>query len=146
MSVRFQRTPARWGLLPLVVAGGVIGAFARGLLTMPFPRPLDAMPAVMAINVAGSFLLALLVGWVGASPRLRAFLGAGVLGGFTSYSAIAPWLAVEGGNLFGAAAQGHIATVVLGALAVIAVAVAMPVAAAAGGFAVGRRLAAGDWR
>lgn len=76
-----------------VVAGGMIGVALRAALVLPFgpgAHPL-AVPAVtLAINLAGSLLLGVVVGLLDDHrPRLRVFLGTGVLGGFTTYSAFA---------------------------------------------------------
>jgi fluoride exporter len=47
----------------------------------------DALPwTTAAINVAGSFLLGMLVVAHWASPQVRATLGVGFLGGFTTFS------------------------------------------------------------
>lgn len=133
MSPRFRRSPIRWGLLPLVILGGALGAFVRGLITLPIPDPAANTATVLAIGVVGSGLLGLLVGRAGDRTRLRAFLGTGALGGFTSYSALAPWL---GGAAL--AALSHPSwSVVLGVVVCAAAFVALPVAAAAGGFAIG---------
>ena len=44
----------------------------------------------MGVNVLGSFVLGIVVGRLGdRHPLARAFLGTGVLGGFTTYSAFA---------------------------------------------------------
>ena len=76
--------------LLLVCAGGAIGSGARYLVSTwaalhlgaDFPR------GTLAVNVTGSFLLAFIVslrpGIV--SPELRLFLGAGIMGGYTTYS------------------------------------------------------------
>jgi CrcB protein len=84
-------------LLVLVSAGGAIGAalrfltyqafagfaFARGGHTFPW--------ATLAVNVVGSFLMGLAVVTIierfDSSPELRAFIMAGILGGFTTFSA-----------------------------------------------------------
>ncbi|GAA4708133.1 CrcB family protein [Nocardioides conyzicola] len=77
-------------LLAAVAVGGAVGALARWGLTEAFPADADAFPwAIFAINVAGSFVLALLPAF-GAVRRRRALavaLGPGVLGGFTTLSA-----------------------------------------------------------
>lgn len=79
--------------LLLAIVGGAIGVAVRALLTVPFAEgahPL-VVPAITAgINIAGSFLLGLVVGGLdGRHAHLRVFLGTGVLGGFTTYSAFA---------------------------------------------------------
>ncbi len=46
--------------------------------------------ATLAVNVAGGLLMGLLAGWLvarGGNEQLRLFLGVGVLGGFTTFSA-----------------------------------------------------------
>lgn len=79
--------------LLLAVVGGAVGVAARALMTVPFAdgaHPLLVPGITAVINIAGSFLLGLVVGGLdGRHPRLRVFLGTGVLGGFTTYSAFA---------------------------------------------------------
>jgi CrcB protein len=76
--------------LLLVCAGGALGSGARFLVSTWAARALgaDFPRGTLLVNVAGSFVLALVfalpVGWISAEARL--FLGAGVLGGFTTYS------------------------------------------------------------
>jgi CrcB protein len=86
-------TPGTLALLGLVVLGGALGAAGRAALVLPIrpDAPALALPmTTLAINVAGSLLLGVVVGVLGSgSPRLRAFLGTGILGGFTTYSAFA---------------------------------------------------------
>lgn len=81
-------------VLLLVLAGGAVGTGLRAVLTEVFPIADGAWPwATFAVNIVGSFLLGLLVALlsvrVAAPPHLRAGLGAGLLGGFTTYSAFA---------------------------------------------------------
>ena len=88
----------------LVAAGGAIGSAARygvslaglHLLGPGFPW------ATLAVNLLGSLLIGLLAGWQ-VEGQARLFWVAGVLGGFTTFSAFsletmllwerAPWLA-----------------------------------------------------
>jgi len=89
-----RRAPARYTLrmqpLLLVCAGGAIGSGARYLVSTWAARALgtDFPRGTLLVNLAGSFVLALLFAlparW--ATPELRLFAGAGVLGGFTTYS------------------------------------------------------------
>lgn len=89
--------PARRRISPItlliVVLGGALGVTLRALVTLP-PGP-DAHPLVvpsltLGCNVVGSFVLGVLVARLGDDrPQWRAFLGTGVLGGFTTYSAFA---------------------------------------------------------
>lgn len=77
----------------LVIVGGAAGVALRALLIAPFgagAHPLVVPAVTLGINVVGSFLLGVLVGRVDdRHPHLRALLGTGVLGGFTTYSAFA---------------------------------------------------------
>jgi len=94
--------------LALVVAGGAIGTAARLGLGLALPAPqgsgLAAVPwATFLANVLGAFLIGVLAARLPSSSGVRVFLGTGVLGGFTTYSAFAvgsmtlwqaqPWLA-----------------------------------------------------
>ena len=98
-------------MLGLVVAGGVLGVALRELLLLPFGTGQAAadslvLPAAtMGVNVVGSFALGIVIGRLGdRHPLTRAFVGTGVLGGFTTYSAfavqtavllgVAPWAAI----------------------------------------------------
>ncbi len=84
-------------LLILVSAGGAIGAAFRYLTYQAFAgyaaaHSGQAFPwATLTINVIGSFLMGLAVVTIldrfDNSPELRAFIMAGVLGGFTTFSA-----------------------------------------------------------
>jgi CrcB protein len=72
-----------------VAAGAVIGSLARAGLTNALPIGSGFPWTVFAINVVGSALLAALpaVAVVRRTPWLGVFLGAGVMGGFTTMSA-----------------------------------------------------------
>jgi fluoride exporter len=75
----------------LVALGGGLGAAARFGVSLAVPARADAWPvATFGINVAGSLLIGILAGWVARNPEVepwRLFLGVGVLGGFTTFSA-----------------------------------------------------------
>lgn len=94
--------------LLLVCGGGALGAGARYLVSTWAARALGAeFPrGTLLVNATGSFVLAFLFALRGEalSPELRLFLGAGVLGGYTTYSSFnyetislleqgSPWLA-----------------------------------------------------
>ncbi|MFS3127564.1 fluoride efflux transporter FluC [Nocardioides sp. Bht2] len=71
--------------------GGMLGAVARWQLQERTPTS-EFGWTVLAINVGGSALMGVLMAWVasGTAPALaRPFLGVGVLGGFTTFSAYA---------------------------------------------------------
>jgi CrcB protein len=89
--------------LVVVAVGGALGAVLRASLGLAFPVAAGAFPwTTFVINVSGSLLLALL----GAVPALRRhglmrpFLGAGLLGGYTTLSATSEEarLMLEGGD------------------------------------------------
>ncbi|WP_448586271.1 CrcB family protein [Thermaurantiacus sp.] len=73
----------------LVAAGGALGACARygvGRLVGGGLWP----SATFAVNLVGGLLMGLLAGWMaarGSSEGVRLFLGVGLLGGFTTFSA-----------------------------------------------------------
>jgi CrcB protein len=76
----------------LVALGGGLGAAGRFGVSLAMPLKADAWPwATFTINVAGSLLIGLLAGWLAsrgdAAEPWRLFLGVGVLGGFTTFSA-----------------------------------------------------------
>lgn len=77
-------------VLAYVAVGGAVGVLARAAIVAPLGET-EAVPWVtLAINVLGSLLLGLLVGWLdGRHPHVRVFVGTGILGGFTTYSAFA---------------------------------------------------------
>ena len=73
-----------------VALGGALGAwlrFAAGRLIGATAFPW----ATLAVNLLGSFAMGLLAGWLarqgGSGEGWRLFLGVGVLGGFTTFSA-----------------------------------------------------------
>lgn len=83
-----------WDRLLLVAVGGALGAVARYQTTAWLARlayPSTFPYGTLAVNVAGSFLLGLLLGFGAESrlavpPTLRIALGAGFLGAFTTFS------------------------------------------------------------
>ncbi len=76
--------------LLLVCAGGALGSGARYLVSTWAARALgvDFPRGTLIVNAMGSFVLAFLFALPGEalSPDARLFLGAGVLGGYTTYS------------------------------------------------------------
>ena len=77
-------------LLLVVAAGGMIGSLARYGIATALPHGRSELPvATLLVNVVGCLLLGVLVaGWPHAK-WLRPFVGTGVLGGFTTFSAFA---------------------------------------------------------
>ncbi|TFB98705.1 CrcB family protein [Cryobacterium adonitolivorans] len=86
----------RWHHLALVFAGGTVGTALRELLAISVPPVAGVTVSIAAINIVGAFLLGLLLETLarrgpdeGRRRQLRLLLGTGVLGGFTTYSALA---------------------------------------------------------
>ncbi|MFG2092230.1 fluoride efflux transporter FluC [Streptomyces sp. NPDC048612] len=119
------RARLRPGVLAAVALGGLLGGTARYVLGLAFPTPAGSFPlTTFAVNVSGSFLLALLLVYVlevwPPTRYVRAFAGVGFLGSFTTFST---WMAdtdrllVHGHlttaavNVFGSLAAGLAATV-----------------------------------
>jgi CrcB protein len=115
----------RAGLVAFVAAGGAVGTALRAGIAL-LVHPVGGFPvAIFGINIVGAFVLGMLLQALtargpdtGRRRTLRLLLGTGVLGGFTTYSALSSDSAVlltSGGV---ALALGYgLATVVLGALA-----------------------------
>jgi fluoride exporter len=79
--------PGAPALLAAVALGGSVGATARHLCTVAVPDSTGFPWTTFAINVAGSFLLALLLHRKRPiGPLAHALLGPGLLGGFTTLS------------------------------------------------------------
>lgn len=81
-------------VLAVVAAGGIIGSLIRYQLGLIWPTSAPEFPwTTLTINVTGAFVLGVLMvaiseRWRG-HPLARPFFGAGVLGGYTSFSAFA---------------------------------------------------------
>lgn len=89
--LRWPREPA---VLAAVALGGGVGALARFAAVQLWARPGDAFPwTVLAVNAAGCAAIGVLLVVTAERGRgpalLRPFLGTGVLGGFTTFSAYA---------------------------------------------------------
>lgn len=115
----------RWGHIGLVFLGGTLGVLAREGLMFAVPHVGVFPAAVLLANVIGSLLLGLLLESMGSSAytnarlqSLRLLLGAGLLGGFTTYSALAQAVCVlwSGGAAWAAVGYG-MGTLLLGGIA-----------------------------
>ena len=110
----------------LVFIGGALGAFLRWAFTVDTGIEGSLWP-LLVVNLTGAFALGLLVGYLplvsdttssGKSERrerIRLTLGTGLLGGFTSYSAIAAATVQDAGGPLGPIGY-LVGTVVLGLL------------------------------
>jgi len=77
--------------LAVVGAGGALGSTARYLAGLALPAPAGLPWPTFAVNISGSFLLGLVMVYLLDvwPPRrgLRLFLTAGLIGGYTTFSA-----------------------------------------------------------
>lgn len=120
--------------LVVVALGGVVGSVGRYAVGLLLPYAADAFPwATLTVNVSGAFAVGLLVAFLvdrpGTHRLARPFLGVGVLGGWTTFSA----LAVDVVNL-GAADEAQLA------LAYVAATFVVGTLAVGAGAAVGQRI------
>ncbi len=105
-----------------VAAGGFLGTEARYLLGLLFPELAGAFPwTTLAVNVAGSLVLGFLTSrWAArpATPRwFEAGLGPGLVGSFTTFSAVTLALATAFPGLLSAGYLGLSLLLGLGAAA-----------------------------
>ncbi|MBC3189851.1 fluoride efflux transporter CrcB [Pseudonocardia sp. C8] len=130
-----ERVTSRRRAVAAVAAGGVLGAEARYLLSSAFPAPPGGWPwTTFWINITGCLLIGVLytvLAEVAARPHplARPLLGAGMLGGYTTFSA---W-SVETVQLLDGGAYGT-------AVGYALVSPLAAVLACAGGVAVTRRI------
>ncbi len=98
----------------LVAAGSAVGALARALLTEVVQGPWSVL---WAVNLVGALLLGLLTTLLAdrSRPWLLPLLGPGLLGGFTTFSAVTVLVATSADAL--PAAGQLLAMTVLGVLA-----------------------------
>lgn len=90
MSTADPDVPPLVPLLLVVAVGGALGSLARYAVAEAMPHGRSSLPvATLLVNVVGCLLLGLLVGARRFARWLRPFLGTGVLGGFTTFSAFA---------------------------------------------------------
>ncbi|MDK1475460.1 CrcB family protein [Streptomyces sp. 549] len=123
-SQRRQRWRDETPVVAAVALGGGLGAAARYAATLWWPTPPGGFPyATLAVNVAGCALIGVLMVLVTdlwTTHRLvRPFVGTGVLGGFTTFSAYAENIEhlITGGHA--AVALAYLALTLLAALAAV---------------------------
>jgi CrcB protein len=81
-------------VLLVIAVGGALGTIARFLLDTAFVEGSGHFPTVtLIVNLSGSLAIGLLLPvveqWTPRQPLLRPFLVVGLLGGWTTYSALA---------------------------------------------------------
>ncbi len=114
----------------LVGLGGVIGVLGRYGITRLTLHTDGLIWSTVGINVVGSFFLGILAAEHWFSRDVREAIGVGLLGGFTTFSTFSVQVVLEtDGGKPGKAALYVLVSVVGG------------IAAAAAGYALGRRLA-----
>ncbi|MHB1211522.1 MAG: fluoride efflux transporter FluC [Candidatus Nanopelagicales bacterium] len=115
--------------LLLIALGGVLGSSARyGLALAMGQHPADAWPwATFVVNVVGAAVIGMVAIRLRDRPWLLPFVITGILGGFTTFSA----LAVEAGSMLDAGRPAW-------ALAYVAATVAAGLLAVRAGMAIGR--------
>jgi len=114
--------------LLFVMAGGAIGAGARHLVGQIATAPY----ATLIVNLLGGLLMGLLAGALardgggaGGSSALWLFLGVGMLGGFTTFSAFSLDAVTMIGRGAGLQAALYVLASVAGAMALFAAGLAM---------------------
>lgn len=75
--------------LLFVMAGGTVGTAARLGLALLIADAGGIPLATLMVNVVGALLIGVLAARLPPSSDLRVFFGAGILGGFTTYSTFA---------------------------------------------------------
>ena len=86
--------------LAAVFLGGIVGTGLRWALDVLFATPNQGFPvSTLLVNVVGSLALGILVGGIRMRPGVPGWVGAGlgtgVLGSFTTFSAVASALVVQ---------------------------------------------------
>ncbi len=118
-------------LVGAVALGGAVGSVLRHLLTEVAPTPAAGFPwATLGVNIVGSLLLGMVAGFVAVRSSHRLLhpgAGAGLLGGFTTFSTFAVQAVDRASGAPATAAAYVVATLVLAT------------AAAALGLVLGRR-------
>ena len=102
MAMRSGFLDRRPVLVGLVFLGGCLGTLIRSVIAHAWPSRADGVPwGTLAINIVGAFVLATLLELLvhagpdrGVRRAVRLCIGTGLLGGFTTYSA----LTVEAGQ------------------------------------------------
>ncbi len=120
-----------------VFVGGIVGTGLRFGADALIPHTNTTFPfSTLLVNVVGSFLLGLLVAryWVRANSWMKAGLGTGLVGSFTTFSAIMVSIVAQAANGLWLLAVGY-----------LILSLALGFGAAAIGLHLGRRMLPIDW-
>lgn len=110
--------------LVAVAVGGVVGSLGRYAVSVALPQAAGGFPwATLAVNLSGAFAMGLLVAYLvdrpGVHRLLRPLVGVGLLGGWTTFSALAVEVVQLGSGDHVQPALAYLsATFLLGTLAV----------------------------
>lgn len=107
-----------------VMAGGAIGAALRYLVSLALAGRNGFPFGTFAVNLIGAFAMGLLAALVlrgAVSESVRLFVGVGILGGFTTFSAFSleSFQMIERGQM--AMAAGYAVASVVGSIAALAI-------------------------
>jgi CrcB protein len=121
-SSRPSRWPRlRWDVVLVVFVGGCLGGWARYGISSTWSTPTGRFPwATFAVNVAGAFILALVIVAAAdlvSSRYLRPLLGTGFCGAFTTFSSIVVTVDLLFAHHHPRTAISYLAASVLGGLA-----------------------------
>lgn len=108
-------------VLAVIAVGGALGALARYGVGVAWPHPAGGLDwAILAVNVSGCLLIGVLMvlvtGGFTAHRLLRPFLGVGVLGGYTTFSASVVDVQQAAAAGHAVAALGYLASTLVGAM------------------------------
>jgi CrcB protein len=119
-----------------VLVGGALGTGLRLAIDLLVTQPLSTL----AINIVGAFALGFLTSrvWPSASGWVRAGLGPGLLGSFTTFSAFAVAVVSFGASASSSGASGEWMSL----LAYLVATIVLGFGAAAAGLLLGRRAVA----
>lgn len=112
------------GTLWAVALGGALGTLARFVLDRAVPTPMGHFPTgTLIINLSGSLLIGLLLpialAQAARHPLVRPFVVTGILGGWTTYSALATDAATLFKSGHSVLALGDLGATVIGGFALV---------------------------
>lgn len=136
-------------VLAVIMVGGFLGTLARYGVERALPQPVGGFPtATFLVNGTGAFLLGLLLAAIleraRPAPLFRPFATTGVLGGWTTYSALAVDAATLGHEGDPALGAGYLALTLVVGLTATALGIALGRARVPAGGAPGEAPGGGE--